>query len=112
MLKKTTKKVLKEVEELESAVIVCDVCGKELQYAQTKFVSPVAVYYEITTGHHDWGNDSCESIEHKDACCDECLSRFIQEWLQNADVIESNTAYIDIRKTRDWKLEAKDEKEN
>lgn len=111
MLKKTTKKVIKEVEELESAVIVCDICGKELQYTQTAFVSPVAVYYEITTGHHDWGSESCESIEHKDACCDECLSRFTQEWLQNAEVIESNTAYIDIRKTRHWK-KVKDEKEN
>lgn len=109
MIKKTTKKVLKEVEEVESEVIVCDVCDKELQYAQTEFVSPVAVYYKITTGHHDWFNDSCDSINHKDACCDECLLKFTQEWFQNAEVIESNTAYIEIHKARHWKREASKE---
>lgn len=111
MIKKITKKVLKEVEEVENEVIICDVCGKELQYVHTAFVPiPVAVYYKITTGHNDWCNDSCESIDHKDACCDECLSRFTQEWLQNAEVIESNTAYIEIHKARHWrKGKVKDE---
>lgn len=100
MIKKITKKVLKEVEEIESEVIICDVCGKELRYTQKTFMGSVAEYYKITTGHYDWGNDSCESIEHKDACCDECLSIFTQKWLKNSDVIASNTAYIEIHKAR------------
>lgn len=102
MIKKITKQVVKEVTEVVSEVIVCDVCGKELNYDTSMGTSKVASYYEITTGHRDWGNDSCDSIEHRQVCCNECLSRFTQEWLKDPDVICSNTAYIEIEKDRHW----------
>lgn len=101
MIKKITQKVMKEVEEVVSSVGICDICGKEFKYEP---IYPklnrrkTASYYHIKTGHYDWGNDSCESIDNKDACCDECLLRFTQEWLKNKDVINSNTAYIEINK--------------
>lgn len=99
MIKKITKKVIKEVEETISSVGVCDVCGKEFNYYEEGFnKTKRAHYYHIVTGHYDWGNDSCDSIESKDACSDECLSRFTQEWLKNKDVIRSDTAYIEINK--------------
>lgn len=98
MIKKITRKVMKEVEETISSIGICDVCGKEFNYEPWLRGQKIASYYHITTGHHDWGNDSCESVESMDACSDECLSRFTQEWLKNEDVIGSNTAYIEIHK--------------
>ena len=102
MIKNVTQKVMKEVEETVSSVGICDVCGKEFNY-ESKFArfgrgDKIASYYHIVTGHYDWGNDSCESREGRDACCNECLSKFTQEWLKNKDVISSSTAYIEINK--------------
>lgn len=98
MIRKTTKKVLKEVEEVDGEVITCDVCKKEIRYTETSSMGPVGRYYKIKTGHYDWGNDSCDSIEYEDACCDECLTKYTQKWLKNTDVVKSKTAYIEIHK--------------
>ena len=48
---------LKEVIKREPVVvgIKCDVCGKDIKYKDN--------YFRIIMQHHDWGNDSCESIE-------------------------------------------------
>lgn len=101
MIKKITKKVTREVDETISSVGICDICGKEFNYEEKGYAKvKIATYYHITTGHYDWGNDSCDSIEYTDACCDECLSRFTQEWLKDKDVIRSDTAYIEIHKQR------------
>lgn len=100
MIKRITRKVMREVEETTSSVGICDICGKEFNYESWIGGKKIANYYHIRTGHHDWGNDSYESVESRDACCDECLSRFTQEWLKNEDVISSNTAYIEINKDR------------
>jgi hypothetical protein len=97
MIKNITRKVLREVEETVSSVGICDICGKEFNY-KPRGKEKIASYYHIRTGHYDWGNDSCESVENRDACCDECLSRFTQEWLKDADVIDSDSAYIEIHK--------------
>lgn len=100
MIKKITQKVMKEVEETVSEIGICDICGKDFNYKPWLYKDRIASYYHIRTGHHDWGNDSCESVEYRDACCDECLSRFTQEWLKDEDVICSNTAFIEINKDR------------
>ena len=100
MIKRITHKVMKEVEETVSSVGICDICGKEFNYEPWFRGEKIASYYHIRTGHYDWGNDSCESVKSRDACCDECLSRFTQEWLKDEDVISSDTAYIEINKDR------------
>ena len=107
MIKNITQKVIKEVEETVSSVGICDICGKEFNYEPWLGKGKIAKYYHIVTGHNDWGNDSCDSIEHSDACCDECLSRFTQDWLKNENVIRSDTAYIEINKNRHVLKEAK-----
>ena len=99
MIKKITRKVMREVEETVSSVGICDICGKEFNY-EPRHKAKTASYYHIVTGHHDWGNDSCESVDSRDACCNECLSRFTQEWLKDEDVLSSDTAYIEIHKDR------------
>lgn len=100
MIKTITKKVLKEVVEVESEIGICDICGKDFKYEKWIGKDKVARYYHIRTGHLDWGNDSCESVESRDACCEECLSKFTQEWLKDPDVVSSDTAYIEINKDR------------
>lgn len=100
MIKKITRKVMKEVEETVSSVGICDVCGKEFNYEEGFNKVKRAIYYNILTGHRDWGNDSCDSMKYTDACCDECLSRFTQEWLKDESVIRSHTAYIEIHKEK------------
>lgn len=98
MIKKITRKVMKEVTETVSSVGICDICGKEFNYEPWLNKEKKATYYHIVTGHRDWGVDSYESMEYTDACCDECLSRFTQKWIKDEDVIKSNTAYIEINK--------------
>lgn len=101
MIKTVARKVMREVIDTVSSVGICDVCGKEFNYHEEGLnKTKRATYYHIVTGHHDWGNDSCDSIEFRDACCDECLSRFIQEWLKDKNVIRSDTAYIEISKEK------------
>ena len=109
MIKTITRKVMKEVVEDISSVGVCDICGKEFNYKPWYGKDKIASYYHISTGHHDWGNDSVDSVESRDACCDECLLRFTQEWLKYKYVIRSNTAYIDINKDMHILKEKQDE---
>ena len=86
-------KELREVSVCVEGDFVCDNCGKHLDITKQK-----GTYYSVLSGHNDWGNDSSDSIEELDACCDECLSRFTQAWLKDKDVIRSKTAYIEINK--------------
>ena len=109
MIKTITQKVMQEVEKTISSVGICDICGEEFNYKPWLDNDKIASYYHIKTGHYDWGNDSCESIESRDACCDGCLSKFIQDWLRDKDVARSNTAYIEINKDRHVLKEKQDE---
>ena len=77
--------------------IVCDKCNKEYKYKETGMFREhknEKRFYEVTIGHRDWGNDSCDSVEHFDFCCYDCLQKFFEEYFKDN---ESDTAYIDIR---------------
>jgi hypothetical protein len=78
----------KEVSVIKETLtkIECDICGKDINTEQE--------HYEVTTGHHDWGNDSCESIENIDVCSDECLQKEFNSYLK----YESSTKYIEIER--------------
>lgn len=80
------------------AGVKCDVCGrvidsptKENRYHR---MDDDHKYYSVTTGHNDWGNDSCESIEHYDVCPD-CINKFVAEYL--GDKKGYRSAYIEIQ---------------
>lgn len=75
--------------------IRCDICGKIIP-APKSYIEQLDdkyKYYIITTGHHDWGNDSHESIKCRDVCPD-CVMKFVQEYLQNKNAYRS--AYIEV----------------
>lgn len=89
-----------EVEEVVKAevrkvtAVRCDICGKDLRYKyrpNSDYLEYRPKYFEVTTGHHDWGNGSVDSIEHKDICLD-CIVDFVSDYLSSA----SGTEYIDI----------------
>jgi len=56
-------------------------------------------YWELTTGHHDWGNDSCESIEHFDICSKACLRKKFDEYVKESGDSDYNTMYFEAEKT-------------
>ena len=95
---KITEKVLVESERVIGRK--CDVCGKVIFPVEQKkscfsFCGASTEFYLITTGHNDWGNDSCDSIEYKDACSKECAQKIIDEYFKYVwDGIDSS--YIEI----------------
>lgn len=66
--------------------VTCDVCKKE--------INTVNDYYEVTTGHNDWGNDSYDSVEYKDICSDKCLKQEFDSYLKSS----YDSKYINIEK--------------
>lgn len=61
--------------------LVCDRCKKviETYIAADDTItlrehSDSQKYWKVTTGHYDWDNDSCYSIEKRDFCSFECLT--------------------------------------
>ena len=54
-------------------------------------------YYVVTTGHNDWGNDSCESVDTK-VVCPKCLT---EEYSNYVSLINEaniwNTMYMNIQ---------------
>ena len=68
----------------------CDICGKEIDVNKG--------YWEVTTGHHDWGRDSIDSIETFDVCSQHCLwSKFI-EYLARSGKDDENTEYFEVER--------------
>lgn len=68
----------------------CDICKKEIDTNKG--------YWELTTGHHDWGNDSEESIEHFDVCSQMCLMSKFAEYLDESDADDDNTKYFEVER--------------
>lgn len=48
-------------------------------------------YFYVLTGHHDWGNDSCDSMKYRDICPD-CIENFVKNYIKKID----GTDYIEI----------------
>lgn len=69
--------------------IECDICNKVIPVRGN---TDNRRYFEITTGHSDWGNDSIESMETVDVCPD-CVTKYIEDYLRDC----SNTAYLNLR---------------
>ena len=81
----------------ELAGVKCDACGRIIEPPskedQYNWMDDKYKFYLVTTGHHDWGNDSCDSIRHYDIC-PECITKFVSDYLTDKKGYKS--AYIDI----------------
>ena len=86
-MRKYKRKEIKKYEEIENETI-CDICKKQIlgeEDYKTSFRTKMSHFYEITTHHNDWGNDSVDSYEYFDACCEECLFKFLKEYFDGTD---------------------------
>lgn len=67
----------------------CDVCGNEIASNDS--------YWELTTHHNDWGNDSIESYEYFDVCSQNCMRKKFEEYLKDSDN-DYNTMCFDVER--------------
>jgi hypothetical protein len=79
--------------------VECDIC-KRLITPPNNYSWSKSRYFKVTTGHHDWGNDSCDSVEHRDICPD-CIMDFTSKYISNVD----GTDYLEIETTYAYKNE-------
>lgn len=75
--------------------VECDICNGIIPVNPKPNVHNQ--YFKITTGHRDWGNDSCESRETVDVCPG-CVAKFISDYLTDC----SDTAYLDLETKVVW----------
>lgn len=68
----------------------CDICDE--------IIDENKGYWTLTTGHHDWGNDSCESIKHFDVCSETCLRKKFDEYVRESGVDDYNTMYFEANR--------------
>lgn len=78
--------------------IECDICKRVIP-TDHKIRETDRKYYTVTTGHHDWGYDSIDSVETQDIC-PSCIHNYISEYLK--EVYHSRTAYIEIESEFAW----------
>ena len=88
---KTAYKVTRTMTGVE-----CDICEKIVPVKHDR-PNEYNRYFEVTTGHHDWGSESIESRETIDVCPD-CIDKFISDYLHNC----SNTGYLEVETHVAW----------
>lgn len=79
------KPTIEKIEHRLCEYIRCDSCNKKIVDKEK--------YFEVTTGHNDWGNDSRDSIKHLDIC-EKCLDKYVGDYFKKTK--KSYTAYINI----------------
>lgn len=97
MIKKNYKTKMVETDIVESTEIICDECNAVIAHFTEDgkvYKSYFDDYFDVTTGHHDWGNDSVESIEERNIC-PQCLDKLYSEY-KKLCLGRYNTRYIEI----------------
>lgn len=102
------RNIEKEVTVTEKRVIgkqiYCDTCEKLIFDTQDidTYNNPCrhrTQYWEVTTGHYDWGNDSCDSVETQQYCSKECLTKAFKKYLKRTED-KISTEYFEINNQR------------
>lgn len=100
MIKETyePQTVVQNVKVLETCT--CDVCGKKIFIFRPNHSPRYAQYYYVTTGHHDWGNDSVDSMNNYEACSPECVNELVNLYYKRSHAGDTqsrhNSEYIII----------------
>lgn len=93
----------------------CDRCGKVIyKHYGDKFVELAknvginginrrVSFYQVTTGHNDWGNDSVDSITHMDIC-PSCLVNEYSDYVDRSSK-GINSEYINIEHLNTYSLD-------
>ena len=81
------RKEIKKIQETEVG-IACDICKRKIKEEkdyESVYRTKMSHFYEVTTHHNDWGNDSIDSYEYRDICGEECLFKFLKEYFDGTD---------------------------
>lgn len=88
------EELIKLIQENPNLPLVFIVCQKEIpNFDETRDLRK-SRYFEVTTGHRLWGNDSLDSIRDYNICPN-CIQKFIKDYIEKVE----NTYYIDIETT-------------
>lgn len=68
----------------------CDVCNKPIDTDKG--------YWHLITGHHDWGNDSIDSVKYFDMCSEDCLRKNFDEYVKESGKNDWNTMYFEVNR--------------
>lgn len=86
-MRKYKKEEIKQLKEIENGII-CDICKKTIREEndyKSEFRTKMSHFYEVSTHHNDWGNDSIESYQYYDICSEECLFKFLKKYFDGQD---------------------------
>jgi hypothetical protein len=81
------EKEIKQIEEVENGII-CDICKKKIKEEEdykSRYRTKMSHFYEVTTHHNDWGNDSVDSYRDYDFCNEDCLFEFLKKYFDGKD---------------------------
>lgn len=92
----------KMIETVISETCTCDICKNQIYVfladkGTRKYAGGVK-HFSVTTGHNDWGNDSCDSVETHDFCSDSCLSIAFGQYLERTK--KENTEYFEVNRKK------------
>lgn len=96
MLDVFTEKRLVERVVIAGGHCKCDICEKIIYEIVGNEHSNHDEYWTLKTGHYDWGNDSCESIESFDLCSKECCIKALEKYLDGCSG-GKNTRYFELK---------------
>lgn len=99
MIKPIEETVTVTERRVVSNQIYCDECKKLI--AETTVSPPMydVQYWEVTTGHYDWGNDSCDSIERYQYCSRDCLKKAFDKYIDETEN-RQNSQYFEVQNCR------------
>lgn len=97
--------VYKKLQQVKVREVVvgkkCDVCHENIPPTERGYSRKSFPYYNITTHHSDWGNDSVDSFEYYHACSPECALKFATEYITNC-YNGRNSKTIEIEHCDGW----------
>ena len=73
---------IKKEYEVKTHTVTERVCVKQTMHCDVcdGVIDDNAAYWELTTGHHDWGNDSIDSYEYYDLCSSVCVRNIFEKY--------------------------------
>lgn len=89
---------IKKEYEVKTYTVTEKVCVKQTKHCDVcdSVIDNDGAYWELTTGHHDWGNNSIESIENFDICSEICLRKKFDEYVRESGAKKYNTMYFNV----------------
>ena len=92
---------IKKEYEVKTHTVTEKVCVKETRYCDVcnGVIEKNTGYWELITGHYDWGRDSVDSMEHFDICSEICLREKFDEYVRESGKNNYNTMYFEVERT-------------